>query len=330
MKKNFVSVLLPVYNAEKFLPETLGSLIVQSHTNFEVIAVNDGSTDGSLEILHKYAAFDSRIKVIDKKNEGIVKTLNTAAATASGEFLARIDADDIATPKRFERQVIELLEHPKCVLVASSFDVINEEGEFLYHDAVPTLQKDIMTAMLYRNPIAHGSIMMRKDAFDKAGGYSPDCGPTEDYELWSRLLDLGTIRVLPQFLFRWRVNSTGITSTQSDRMKQYMDKNLKLFWAKHNFTVVRRSKVIKDARHYMREDSRRGIARKETMLYDLCKVSLKLLRRRRYTEGLWQLLIVASTGRSGLRIVHRTLKESIDWYITRHFKHYVRSLKKRP
>lgn len=329
MKKNHVSVLLPVYNAGKFLPETLNSLIVQSHADFEVIAVNDGSTDNSLEILQKYAAFDDRIKIVDQKNAGLVATLNRAAKIASGEYLARIDADDIATPKRFERQVVELIDNPACILVASSFDVIDEEGEFMYHDAVPTRQSDIKTAMLYRNPIAHGSVMIRKDAFERSGGYSSECGPTEDYELWTRLLDMGDIHILPNSLFRWRMNSSGITSTQSDTMKRHMDKNLEMFWQKYDFKLTSRSKVVKNARYYIHSDRHSGIARKEAMLYDLCKVSLKLIKRKRFAEGIAQLAIIASTGRSGLRIVSGTLSEPLKWHVGRRLKNYARAFKER-
>ena len=221
-----VSVLLPVYNCEKYLAETLNSLVCQTYDNFEVIAIDDGSTDGSLAVLRHYAGFDDRIKVFEQSNKGLVNTLNKAASLATGKLFARIDGDDLATPMRLELQVREMILHPECVLLGSSFDVVDEGSEFLYHDAVPTLQDDIKLAMYYRNPLAHGSIMMRRKAFEAAGGYSTDCDPTEDYELWMRMIKIGEVHALPNSLFRWRINPNGITSTRSDAMKSFMDVNI--------------------------------------------------------------------------------------------------------
>ena len=304
MKKNLISVLLPVYNAERFIPETLDSLIRQTNKNFEVIAINDGSTDGSLKILQEYAKRDARIRVIDQKNQGLVKTLNTAAQLSSGEFLARIDADDVALDRRFEFQLKAMKEDPSHVLIAGGFDVMNEDGEILYHDAVPTNYEDVINDMYTRNPIAHGSVLIRRSAFEMAGGYSEDCGPTEDYELWTRLSKIGTIIALPQTIFRWRVNPTGITSTKSDIMEKHMKINFIKFQDLHPFKLVTRAALKEKSAYYVSIDP----------LQDLANASFVLLKQGKASDAIRQLLIVASTGRTGLRLVRYRVMKAVKYH----------------
>ena len=314
MKKNFISVLLPVYNAEKFIAETLDSLIRQTNKNFEIIAVNDGSSDGSLKILHEYADRDSRIVIIDQENQGLVKTLNTAAKQASGEFFARIDADDVALDRRFEFQLAAMQEDSRRVLVAGGFDVMNEDGEILYHDAIPAHHRDILNAMQTRNPIAHGSVLMRRTAFESVGGYSGDCGPTEDYELWTRLSKVGEIFALKQTIFRWRVNPNGITSTKSEIMEKYMKQNFETFRNLHPFVVVSRADLKKTMSHYLREDPLHGVATKEHVLKDLANASFVLIKQGRLLDAVSQLLIVASTGRTGLRLTRYRIAKAVKFH----------------
>lgn len=315
-----VSVLLPVYNCGEYLAETLSSLVCQTYDDFEVIAINDGSTDNSLDILKRYASFDGRIKVFEQPNSGLVHTLNKAASVATGELFARIDGDDLATPKRLELQVKEMIAHPECVLLGSSFDVIDEGSEFIYHDAVPTLQEDVKLAMYYRNPLAHGSIMMRRDAFEAVGGYSSDCGPTEDYELWTRLMKQGEVRVLPNSLFRWRVNPSGITSTKSAAMKKFMDANIEQYWQDNPFHTISRRELMRRVGYYLSKRSRGSISRKHAVLHDLCRVSLKLMKRKRVLEALYQLFVVCSTGRTGIRVMREAMREPINWHVRRRIR----------
>lgn len=320
VKKNFISVLLPVYNAEQFLAETLDSLLRQTNKNFEVIAVNDGSKDSSLYILNAYAARDERIIVIDQKNQGLVKTLNLAAQKASGEFFARIDADDTALPRRFELQLEAMQENPKRVLVAGGFDVMNEDGEVLYHDAVPTEHSDILHAMFSRNPLAHGSVLIRRTAFEKAGGYSNNCGPTEDYELWTRLSENGEIYAVPETIFRWRINPNGITSTKSEAMEKFMKRNLDSFQKMHPYSYISRSKLLATGNYYIQKSPLYGIAMKEHVLRDMTGVAFVLIKKGRPLEGARQLLAVASTGRTGLRFVRDRVNVAFKFHGSKLFK----------
>src|SRR5213082_3006291 len=126
-----VSVLMPVYNAQRYLPAAVESILGQTFRDFEFIIIDDGSTDRSGEILRKFAAEDPRIKLISRPNTGYVVALNEALSCASGEFVARMDADDISLPTRFERQVAYLREHTDCVLVGTNVITMDSDGAMI-------------------------------------------------------------------------------------------------------------------------------------------------------------------------------------------------------
>jgi len=317
MKKNdqIISVLLPVYNAESFLERTLDSLFYQTYKNFEIIAINDGSTDGSLEILHRYAAKDSRLVVVDQENCGLVKTLNKAAQLAKGEFLARMDSDDISLPRRFELQMNAFQNHTNTVLVAGGFDVMDEDDDILYHDPVPTQKEELRRALFVRNPIAHGSVMFKKQAFIKAGGYSEECGPTEDYELWSRLIEFGDFTAVAPTIFRWRINSGGITQTKAKLMSEHMKINLARFAERNTLEVTPRSYLMKRGRYYIQTYKQHGIGMKHTLFKDCTSIAMLFMRKKEYWKGIKQFYAVASTGRTGLTIVRERLTNTSKYYI---------------
>lgn len=317
MKKDFISVLLPVYNAEKFLAETLDSILRQTYEHFEVLAVNDGSTDDSLAILKKYAKRDSRIIVVDKKNEGIVKTLNLAAEMAGGEFLARMDADDISLPRRFELQLEAFRNHKKAVLVAGGFDVMNDDGEFLYHEAVPTKDSDLRLAMYSRNPIAHGSVMFKNTVFKELGGYSGDCGPTEDYELWSRMIQKGEFVALGSTVFRWRVNPGGITQTKAASMESYMKRNIDNYWQQTPPFFLTSPHLREHGAYYVNTYSQHGVGMKHGMLRDAVSLGIALMRQKKYLEGARQIMAVVLTGRTGMKIAFHRLVSTFKFHSKR-------------
>ena len=120
-----VSVALPVHNCERYVAEAIESILAQTFTDFEFLIVDDGSTDGTLPILNRFAARDSRIRVISRPNTGIVGALNEMLGLARADLVARMDADDVALPVRFERQVRYLDEHPECVMVGSRVTIID-------------------------------------------------------------------------------------------------------------------------------------------------------------------------------------------------------------
>lgn len=276
--------------------------MAQTYKDFEVIAINDGSTDNSLRILQDMAAKDERITVIDQPNQGLVKTLNTAASLARGKYLARMDPDDISLPDRFELQVKELEARPETVLVAGCFEVFDDDGEYIYREVLPSNDRDIKRALYVRNPIAHGSVMMRKDAFERAGGYSSECGPTEDYELWTRMASLGSFASIDRTIFRWRVNPSGITSTKQKYVEHHMRQNLDKYWEAFPPSVLSRKELFAAGMDYFRAHKKHGAYMKHKLAQDNIQIGVKIIRRRRFGAGIKQLLNVASTGRVGAKL----------------------------
>ncbi len=315
MKLPLISVLLPVYNADDFLQRTLDSLLYQTFENFEIIAINDGSTDASLEILTTYAKRDKRLVVVNQENQGLVKTLNNAACLAKGTYLARMDSDDISLPRRFEHQIEAFKKNPNAVLVGGGFDVMDEDDDILYHDAVTTQKEELYRSLYTRNPIAHGSVMFLKEAFDLSGGYSGECGPTEDYELWTRLTKYGDIIAVAPTIFRWRINPNGITKTKEKLMADHMKQNINKFTAEHPPEVVSLSYLRKRGHYYVSTYEQHGIGMKHTMLRDCVGLGMSFMRTKRYWLALKQFVAVALTGRTGLRIVIERFKNTSHFYL---------------
>ncbi len=181
-----ISVVMPVYNGEKYLREAIESVLNQTFTNFEFIIVNDGSKDKTEEIIQSYA--DERIVYINNGgNLGLSKSFNKAILVARGEYIARMDADDVSVPKRFERQRAFLQRHPHVDIVGSSLEFIDESGKHLgrYDKQVDHL--DIKFSSLFSTPMMHPTVMGKATIF-KSHHYNEGLHNSEDYELWSRLL----------------------------------------------------------------------------------------------------------------------------------------------
>lgn len=305
-KRPLVSVIMPVYNNEPYVKQAVDSILEQTYSNFELIAIDDGSSDGSGKILDSYAKQDGRVRVIHQPNKGLVATLNRGIAESTGEYIARMDGDDISFPRRFEQQVAVLEAHENVVLVAGGFEVIDEDNEFIYREVVPAISADIKRSMLLRNPIAHGSVMFRRSALDAVGMYSDQCGPTEDFELWTRLSVVGDFVGLEPTIFRWRVNRKGITSNNNKLQVKIMKEHVNGLWAT-NFPKVQGTKHLRArGKEYYHGYKRRGISMKEIVYADNAQIGVKMIARGHLLMGLHQLLAVAACNRTGLRaVVHR-------------------------
>ncbi|NIC41033.1 glycosyltransferase [Aquabacterium sp. A08] len=207
-----VSVVLPVYNGGLYLPLALDSILAQRYTDFELLVIDDGSTDQSLAVLQAYAAQDPRVRVVSRANQGLVATLNEAIGLAQGRYIARMDADDIALPDRLGLQVAYLDSNPQCVCVGSAVELMDELGRKLvvwpqYPDN-ETIQRE---ALKGHTTICHPAATMRKDALVASGGYRASMYPTEDLDLWLRLGELGQLANLPKVLLRYRMHSGSIS-----------------------------------------------------------------------------------------------------------------------
>lgn len=251
-----LSVLLPVYNAADYLKQAVDSLLAQTFTDFEIIAIDDGSTDDSLKVLKSYD--DPRLKITSRQNKRLIATLNEALGLARGEYVARMDADDESLPRRFERQVEFLNSHPNVVLVGSDFDVIDEQNRLIEVQSVMTADADIRRELFVKNAFGHGTIMARRAAIEKAGGFRADYLHVEDYDLWRRMLELGGAANLPESLYRWRVNTAGVSlSHNADQTDRTLDL-MKQIWQQSDFPNYSLVQTIKAAGFYRSLDAKGG------------------------------------------------------------------------
>ena len=189
-----VSFLIPVYNAERFLEETLDSVLAQTFSDFEVIAIDDGSTDASSEILATYAANDPRIRLVRQANGGVTKALNRGLQEVRGTYTARIDADDIALPDRLAIQVAWMDTHPECGVLGTAAHRIGPAGETLGTWVPPTDPDLIRWRLTFGNCLIHPTILMRTGALRAIGGYDESVPTAQDYVLWVRLMQQAEIR----------------------------------------------------------------------------------------------------------------------------------------
>lgn len=210
-----VSVLMPVYNAERYVAEAVESILKQTFTDFEFLIVNDGSTDRSLQILQSYAEQDLRIHLISRENRGLVATLNEMINLARAPLLARMDADDIAMHDRLEIQTRHLENHPEVVCVGGGCQVIDEHGRFLIIADIKT-GPDIVEQLALQGvtPITHPTALMRTSAIKAVKGYSDKDWPAEDLSLWIKLCDLGKIDNAPEIVLQYRIHDQSISTTQ--------------------------------------------------------------------------------------------------------------------
>ncbi len=206
-----VSVIMPMYNAEKLVKQTIDSILGQTFEDFEFLIVDDGSSDKSIDVVQSYS--DSRIKLYKNEiNIGYVPTLNKLIQIAEGEFIARQDNDDISHRQRLEKQVRYMQKHPQVGLCGSHAKFIGSKNSGGYFH--PHTNSDIRAQMVFGNPIVHPSVMIRSELF-KGGNplsYNPDLMPAEDYALWYEISQKAQIVNLKKSLlkYRWHANNTGV------------------------------------------------------------------------------------------------------------------------
>lgn len=185
-----ISVIMPVYNGMPYLPDAVDSILGQTYEEFEFIIIDDAGSDGSYD--HLMTRRDDRIRLYrNERNAGQTKTLNRAIGLATGEFIARMDQDDISLPKRFERQVRHMLSHPDLALLGASAYVIDCEGRRLGASLATTGTDKVRTEMVFNNPIIHSTAMIRKKMLDSVGAYMEEFVLGQDYDLWARIVASG-------------------------------------------------------------------------------------------------------------------------------------------
>lgn len=210
MGNNLVTVFIPVFNAEEFLSEALESILKQTYQNIEILLVDDGSTDRSIDIIHSFD--DERIRLIQNgENRGIPYTRNVGLREAKGEYMIIMDADDIALPKRIERQVDYLEKHPDIDALGTYYFKFGGKITRKFGSSYQT-PEEIRIMLLFFNPIANPSSAVRLNTLrEHQLSYNPDYFVAQDYELWARLSKVGRLSILPEYLLKYRSGHENIT-----------------------------------------------------------------------------------------------------------------------
>jgi glycosyltransferase involved in cell wall biosynthesis len=198
---------MPVRNGGNYLDAAIRSIRGQTLSDFEFLAIDDGSTDKTAECLRRHAADDSRVKVLNSGGAGIVAALNTGLAEATGDLIARMDADDIALPARFELQASWLDANPVYLACGTSAAIIDGNGKLKHGKTNLKGGKVGLTELLEGNPFIHPTMMMRRNAMAAAGNYRMGSTYAEDYDLWLRLAHIGPLANLPEQTLHFRVHS---------------------------------------------------------------------------------------------------------------------------
>lgn len=206
------SVVIPVYNTETYLAKAIDSVLGQTFTDFEVVLLDDGSTDGSAEILDRYQAMDSRCKVFHGPNRGIIATRNEGNRLAEADIIILMDSDDICLPERFAKQVRYLHDNPACVAVGSKMLLIDDEdlpitemGDKFSHDEIDSANLSGVGSHIFQPTVA-----LRKDAVQKVGGYRAEFPHAEDFDLFLRLAEIGRLANYPEVFLKYRQHLSSI------------------------------------------------------------------------------------------------------------------------
>ena len=223
-----ISVVMPLYNGEKYLREAIDSILNQTYANFELLLINDASKDSTENIILSYD--DSRIIYVkNEENLGLIKTLNKGFDLSRGEFIARMDQDDISTPDRFEKQVSIFEKNSKIGVCGTLFTPFGKDGKFKTIDH-PELHKDIKIHLLTACVIGHPTVMLRKDVVENLR-YDENYQAAEDYELWTRLVKSTEFYNIQESLLHYRIHETNMSvlenTTQIENTKKITGNQLK-------------------------------------------------------------------------------------------------------
>lgn len=245
-----------VHNGDRFLDECIRSVLNQSFEDYEFLILDDGSTDGSLNTIRGYSRKDERIKVISASRIGLAAGLNKLLYIAEGNFIARIDSDDICMPERFHLQVAYLLNNPSIGVCGSNALVIDSTGKSLYHTRKS--ESDInIKAKWPESPFIHPSVMFRKSLVLEAGGY-PNVPVSQDLFLWSKLREQTTFGNLSESLIKYRIHEKAVsrkpkrlTIAVQEYLSCYEKEGFKLDNSKTDELVKMQDKVTSSIKHWI-------------------------------------------------------------------------------
>jgi len=214
---------MPVYNNERYLAAAVESILNQTFRDFEFIIIDDGSSDGSLQMLEQYAQKDSRIRLASRPNTGYTIALNEGLRIARGQYIARMDADDISAPDRFAKQVQFLDDHPECVVVGGNVLLIDRDGDPIREMCLGFSHEEIDAAHMngQGGALIHPAVTIRKSALDCVGEFREDYECAEDLDIFLRLAEVGKVANLPEVVLQYRQHLSSIGYTRADEQQRY-------------------------------------------------------------------------------------------------------------
>ena len=333
-----VTVLLPCYNAENYISSSVKSILTQTYRSLELYIIDDASSDKTIDLISQMD--DDRIRLIKKeRNTGYTDSLNMGLKLANGKYIARMDADDISHPERLAKQVAYMEANPECVVCGTTIRLIPSQSPFTY----PVVHNRILEELFFTNPFAHPSIMMRKSVIDQYQlQYDKSYEPTEDYELWSRVLQLGQLHNLNDVLLDYRTHDNQISA-----YKRTLQRNNKYRVRMNMFRRI--DPELMDTDTFLDTDYLKNISDGDSIIielrrrFELLKQLSELNSKRGiYAEDVflnvqhrlkkeWIHAITATKGKYGLRF-YRELCSAIPDSFTRlgikqHLAFYVRSVR---
>lgn len=246
MSKPLVSVVMPSYNSEKHIAESIQSIIDQTFTDWEFIIVDGHSKDKTIEIIQNFMTKDSRIKLMFDEGKGIGPALNMGCEAAQGKYIARMDTDDISLPERLEKEVQFLDNHPRSVLVSCSAQYINEDGDPLGYMFPYTHKHHLMRNMA---SVVHPGVLMRKDVFRECGGYPP-INRSEDLMLWYKMAHKGDINIIEYPYLQYRLSVGALSNTMSNLYLLEVGEK----WKKYSETSILTNEQLQEINSFINEN----------------------------------------------------------------------------
>ncbi len=249
-----VSVLIPMFNAESTIESTIRSVLAQTMADFEIVVVDDGSTDNSGQLVNLLAATDHRIRLLRQPtNQGIVAAMNFGLGFCRAPLIARLDADDRWMAHRLSDQVVLFGERSDVVLAASGYRKVDESGHVFRQVIGPRTHAQAFAALLLGNCLVHSAVMYRADAVRSIGGYDPLWFPVEDYDLWIRLLTVGRFAGAGRVAVDYHSSESGISSVNQAWQEDQRRKRSMAFFsaivgdhASHSLRLVIENVVQRD------------------------------------------------------------------------------------
>lgn len=240
-QKPLVSVIMPVYNSEKYLDKAIQSILNQTYTNFEFIIIDDCSKDKSWNIIQKYAKKDKRIKAVrNKENLNVVKTRNKGFSLISkkSEFIAIMDADDISVVERIEKQVKFFEENKDYYLIGSHNIIIDEKDEIIGRRTYPLTDNDVRKVFTKYDPLSQPTAMMRTKILKTVGKYNEKYNRCQDYDLWFRIADKYKVGNVDDYLLKYRISKTqGKTTHLKETIRNTVEIQGKWVFDKRYFSI---------------------------------------------------------------------------------------------